>query len=61
VSKLIPALVGLAFTIAIIAGWIINLVGTIKLGLAGVFTTMFVLKVIGIFVAPLGAILGLFF
>ena len=59
------ALAGLALIAAVIAaaiGWIINLVSVIKLGLAGAgITTLFVLKVIGIFAGPLGAILGLFF
>lgn len=45
-----------------IVGWAINLVSVIKLAIAAApLTTLFIVKVIGIFVAPLGSLLGLFF
>lgn len=48
--------------IAFLVGWVINLIEVIQLASAGgVVTTLFVLKAIGILVAPLGAFLGLFF
>lgn len=48
--------------LALIIGWIINLVEVINMAVASVsVTTMFVIKVVGIFVAPLGSVLGLFF
>lgn len=43
--------------VAGIAGWIMNIIQVIKMADAG-FTAMFVLKIVGIFAAPLGAILG---
>jgi len=60
--QLTASLAFLAAVIAAIVGWFINLVSVIKLCLAGAaFTSFLVLKALGIVVAPLGAILGLFF
>lgn len=56
--------VGLFFTyillaLAIAAGWILNLIDIIH-SIAGPLTTLLVLRIVGLFVAPLGAILGWF-
>lgn len=60
--KAVFSLAFVAAVIAAIAGWVINLVGAIKLALAAPAITAFlVVKLIGIFVFPLGSILGLFF
>lgn len=45
--------------IAGVVGWIANIVKLIGL-VGGDITTMFVLRVVGIFAAPFGAILGFF-
>lgn len=56
------ALITITLWLCIIIGWIINVVGVCKMAAAGAaVTTFFILKCIGIFVFPLGAILGLFF
>lgn len=49
--------------LAAIAGWIMNIITLIKLAMVSgpvEFTLIIVLRIIGIFVAPLGAILGWF-
>lgn len=46
--------------IATVVGWVINLVEVIQMTVEPI-TTLFVVKAIGIFVGPLGAIMGLFF
>lgn len=43
--------------IAAIAGWVMNIVQLVSMADAGV-TGMFILKIVGVFVAPLGAVLG---
>jgi len=46
----------------VIVGWIMNIVSVISLALADVpITTLFILKIVGIFIVPLGSILGYFF
>ena len=56
------AILILVFWLAVVVGWIINLVSVITLASAGApVTTLFILKALGIFAFPLGAILGLFF
>lgn len=55
----IPGIICLVLTITIIWGYVLNIIAivhTIDLPVSG----MFILRCIGIFVAPLGAILGLF-
>ena len=55
------ALIQLAVAIAIIYGWVVNLIAVINLALADApLTTMFILRIIGIPVGLLGAILGWF-
>ena len=45
-----------------VVGWVINLIDVIQLAVAGSeFTTMFFVKVLGIFVFFIGSIIGLFF
>ena len=52
-------LIILGIAIVAVIGWIANLWQTVSLGLAtGPLTTLFVVKIIGIFFAPLGALLG---
>lgn len=47
--------------ITAVIGWIINLIDVVQLAIANSpLTTLFVAKIIGIVVAPLGAILGIF-
>jgi hypothetical protein len=48
---------GLAFVLAFIAGWILNIAGIAN---AEEITGMVLLRIAGIFVAPLGAVLGYF-
>lgn len=61
-SVVLTSLIIVAIWIAFIVGWIINLVEVIKLAIAAVpVTTLFIVKIVGVFVAPLGSILGLFF
>lgn len=51
-----------AIWLTFIVGWIINLVEVVQMAVANSpVTTLFVLKGVGILVAPLGAICGLFF
>lgn len=52
-----PALVVLAVIFASIAGWVMNL-AEILATVSGPITAMFILRCVGVFVAPFGAILG---
>lgn len=46
----------------VIVGWIMNIVSVISLALSDVpITSLFILKIVGIFIVPLGSILGYFF
>lgn len=56
-KDLIVPLTVIALWLAAIAGWVMNIVQVIKMADGG-FTTLFVLKIVGIFAAPLGSILG---
>lgn len=49
----------LAIVIAGAGGWIANLVKLLGMG-GDSITTLFILRLIGVFAAPLGAILGYF-
>jgi hypothetical protein len=49
----------IAITLAGIVGWVANLVKLVG-GVDDPITTLFVLRVVGIFAPPLGAILGYF-
>lgn len=55
--SLAPMMVGISLFFAAVAGWMMNLVKFIG-SLGDPLTTMFFGRVVGIFVAPLGAILG---
>lgn len=48
--------IGLA-AIALAAGWLLN-IGKVLLSLDGDVTAMFVARIVGIFFAPLGGVLG---
>jgi hypothetical protein len=47
----------LAFVVVIIGGWIMNLVEIVNYDFASI-TGMIILRIAGIFIAPLGAVLG---
>jgi len=47
-------------SLTFVGGWVINLVEVLQMA-SDPMTTLFVIKAIGIFVGPLGAIMGLFF
>ena len=47
----------LAFVVAIIGGWIMNLVEIVNYDFTSI-TGMIILRIAGIFIAPLGAVLG---
>jgi hypothetical protein len=47
----------LAFVVVIIGGWILNLVEIVNYDFAAI-TGMIILRIAGIFIAPLGAVLG---
>ena len=47
----------LAFIVVIIGGWIMNLVEIVNYDFASI-TGMIILRIAGIFIAPLGAVLG---
>ena len=47
----------LAFIVVIIGGWVMNLVEIVNYDFASI-TGMIILRIAGIFIAPLGAVLG---
>jgi hypothetical protein len=47
-----------AFVITMLAGWITNIVSIVALAQADQFTVMFVLRCVGLVLAPVGSILG---
>ena len=47
----------LAFVVVIIGGWVMNLVEIVNYDFASI-TGMIILRIAGIFIAPLGAVLG---
>lgn len=53
----ILGLLNLSLVIGLIAGWVMNII-TIAHSDFGTLTGLLVLRVVGIFVAPLGSILG---
>ena len=60
-ANIFYALSMIALLVAIVVGWVINFVAVIKMAVAGsALTTLFILKAVGIVVAPLGVVLGLF-
>ncbi len=54
-----PYIALLAFIVLMIGGWIANIVKFFGM-LDGEVTAMFIARVIGVFVAPLGSLLGFF-
>ncbi|WP_287248886.1 hypothetical protein [Mesorhizobium sp.] len=52
------ALLYLAFIVTVVTGWVMNIVDIINY--TGPMGGEFVLRVVGIFLAPLGAFMGLF-
>jgi hypothetical protein len=58
-NKIIPGMIGTMIVFTLLYGYIMNivaLVSTVDLPLTG----MFILRIVGIFVAPLGVVLGFF-
>lgn len=58
-TKLVALLVYLALLIALGVGWVLNLVAVFKADF-GTITGELVLRLVGIFIAPLGAFMGYF-
>lgn len=56
---LVTMLFGLGIAVAGIIGWVLNILAIVATPLLPL-TTMLILRVIGIFVVPLGSVLGLF-
>ena len=55
------AIVYMAVVVAGVAGWIMNLIDVVHLAVANSpVTTMFAVRILGIFAFPLGALLGWF-
>lgn len=52
-------LFGLAIVVASVIGWILNIVKFFGI-LDGAVTAMFIARIVGFFLAPLGAVLGYF-
>lgn len=58
-GKVLAGLTIIGIVIAGIVGWVMNIVQIVGLALADApLNTLFVVKVIGVFLAPLGAVLG---
>jgi hypothetical protein len=55
----IGAFIVIALWVAAIGGWIANVVKLVGM-LDGAVTTMFIARVVGVFAAPLGSVLGYF-
>ena len=53
----VASLVWLGIVVALVTGWVLNII-TLAHSSFDVITGMLVLRVVGIFVAPLGTILG---
>ena len=56
-GAILASIVFLCFVVAAVAGWVMNII-TIAHSNFSDLTGLLVLRVVGIFVAPLGAILG---
>ena len=56
-SSLIALLMYLGLVLGVLYGWIMNIVALAHMNLTDV-TGMLILRVVGIFMAPLGAVLG---
>ena len=53
-------LVWIAFVVAVLVGWVMNIVQLIHLSGTATLTLGIILRIVGIFVPPLGAIMGYF-
>lgn len=51
----------MALAVTVLVGWVKNLIHLFTAGLDAGVTAEFVLRCIGIFIAPIGAIFGFFF
>ena len=58
--SLVPYLILLSFVLAAITGWFMNAYHLFTM-IGEPVGTEFILRIVGIFVAPLGSIMGLFF
>jgi hypothetical protein len=59
--KLTGAFAVIAIWVSFIVGWVANIVQVVQLAIADApVTTLFILKCVGILVAPVGAIFGWF-
>lgn len=56
-TAVIVVLLYIVLIIGSLIGWVLNVIDLLQT-IGGGFTTLFVLRVVGVFVAPLGAILG---
>ncbi len=59
--SIFPALAIISVLLALLYGWVMNIVALFGLSLATVNIGELILRVAGVFVAPLGSIMGLFF
>lgn len=50
----------IVLVVVLLVGWFMNIFDVIALVATDTFSLMFILRVIGIFVAPLGGVLGFF-
>jgi len=58
-ASTIVELIFVILSIGALVGWVMNIMAVIQLAMANSeLTTMFILRIAGIFVAPLGIILG---
>lgn len=58
--QLLAPLLVIGLWITLIVGWVLNIIAIANADFS-VFTGVLILRVIGVFVAPLGSIMGLFF
>lgn len=58
--SLVPYLIVLAFAVAAITGWFMNAYHIFTM-IGQPIGTEFIIRIVGVFVAPIGSIMGLFF
>ncbi|CUA90975.1 hypothetical protein Ga0061061_11727 [Chelatococcus sambhunathii] len=57
-----PAVLVLAWLVIVLTalvGWVMNIIALVGM-LDGAVTALFIARIVGVFIAPLGAVLGLF-
>jgi hypothetical protein len=59
-AQLVGGLLAIAFGLAALIGWVMNLFAIGGL-MGGALSAELVIRLVGIFVAPLGSVMGLFF